>query len=365
MRKHARQPIPGDPTDPEGLTALLSRYLIWMQTHHYAEATATIRRVTLSKFILWCDDRSVTRAADVTRDMIERYQRHLFYYRKRDGQPLCLSSQSHRLIGLRSWFAWMVRQRLLEHSPAADMILPREEKRLPRHALTREEVERVLALPDVQNPFGLRLRAILETLYSTGLRRAEVISLHVTDLDAQRGVVLVRNGKGHKDRYVPIGQRAVAWIDKDQREARDKLMANDRTTRLLFVTDMSRKIHPNQLSLEVRRLFDEAGITKPGACHIFRHTAATLMLESGADIRFIQALLGHECLSTTQIYTHVSISKLCEVHRQTHPARLYRTDDASNGDRSGQEDPSAGSVPPVGGLLPDVQDASDDDPNDD
>ncbi len=112
-------------------------------------------------------------------------------------------------------------------------------------------------------------------------------------------------------------------------------MANDPTTPLLFVTDMGRRIHPNQLSIEVRKLFDQAGITKRGACYLFRHTAATLMLESGADIRFIQTLLGHECLSITQIYTHVSIGKLCEVHGQTHPARLYRTDDASNADRSG------------------------------
>ena len=160
MRTYPTKPIPGDAGDPQSLCALLHRYLLWMETHSFAAGTVSIRRVTLSKFILWCDDRSVTKAADVTRDMIERYQRHLYYYRKRDGQPVSLSTQSHWLIALRSWFAWMPRQRLLQHSPASDMVLPREEKRLPRHALTQREVEEVLARADINTPHGLRARAI-------------------------------------------------------------------------------------------------------------------------------------------------------------------------------------------------------------
>ncbi len=164
MRRYFRKPIPGDASDPASLTALLQRYLLWMETHHFAEGTVAIRRLTLSKFLLFCHERSVTRARDVTREMIERYQRRLFYYRKRNGGALSLSSQSHWLTALRSWFNWMTRERLIEQNPAAEMQLPREEKRLPRHALSREEAEAVLAQPAISTALGLRDRAIMETL---------------------------------------------------------------------------------------------------------------------------------------------------------------------------------------------------------
>jgi len=171
MRRYTRRPLPGDPTDPAGLTGLLERYLLWMATHHYAQGTVLVRRVTLGKFLRWCHERSVTQAREVTREMVERYQRHLFYYRKRNGDPLTVTSQAHWLTALRSWFAWMRRERLLDEDPASLMQLPREEHRLPRHALSEREVEAVLAQPQLSRPCGVRDRAILETLYSTGLRR--------------------------------------------------------------------------------------------------------------------------------------------------------------------------------------------------
>ena len=318
-----KNPIPGDSSDPQGLTALLQRYLVWLATHHFAENTVNIRRLQLSRFITWCDERSITQARDVTPALIERFQRHLFYYRKKDGGPLSISSQSHWLTALRSWFNWMTRERLIQQNPAAEMQLPREEKRLPRHALSLVEAEAVLAQPDISTALGLRDRAMLETLYSTGLRRAELLSLEESDLDRERTTLLVRRGKGNKDRFVPIGVRALAWIDKYLRDARPQLV-DDPTTTTLFLTSTGRRLHPNQMSALVRRYLLRAGIAKPGACHLFRHTTATLMLNGGADVRFIQAILGHSSLATTQIYTHVSIGKLCQVHQKTHPARLYR-----------------------------------------
>ena len=129
--------IPGDASDPASLTALLYRYLVWLETHHFAQNTVNIRRLQLSRFITWCDDRSVTLARQVTPELIERFQRHLYYYRKKDGQPLSISSQSHWLTSLRSWMKWIKDQRIVELNPALEMVFPQEEKRLPRHALTQ------------------------------------------------------------------------------------------------------------------------------------------------------------------------------------------------------------------------------------
>jgi integrase/recombinase XerD len=323
MRTYTCQPLPGDPSDPQGLTALVDRYLLWMETHHYALGTVQVRRVTLSHFLRWCLERSLTRPATLTPEILERFQRHVYYYRQRNGQPLSLSSQSHRLTALRSWCAWLVQQHVLAHDPARELVLPRGEQRLPRQPLAVAEVEAVLAQADLATPHGLRNRALLEVIYSTALRRAEALRLEHADLDRERRTVLVRRGKGQKDRVVPLGQRALAWLDKYLAEARP-LLARHVDSPLLFVSKNGHPLHPNQLSKLVRDYLRGAGVTKAGAAHLFRHTTATLMLDAGADVRFIQALLGHVKLSTTAIYTHVSIAQLRAVHERTHPARLFR-----------------------------------------
>ena len=240
MRTYFRKPIPGDASDPESLSARLERYLLYLETHHYSAATVSILRLTMGKFILWCHERSVTQAREVTREMVERYQRHLYYYRKRNGQPLALSSQTHWLVGLRGWFRWLVREHYLEVDPAAHLELPRDEQRLPRHALSPSEAEAILAQPDIATPLGLRDRAIMETLYSTGLRREEVLRLDLSDLDRERSTVLVRCGKGHKDHFVPIG--AGLWPGCRVCQARRLMPSMSPITR---PTTMRRALTPN------------------------------------------------------------------------------------------------------------------------
>ncbi len=172
--------------------------------------------------------------------------------------------------------------------------------------------------PSGAEQMGLRDRAILETLYSTGIRRMEVVNLTVYDLDMERGTLMVRQGKGKKDRMVPIGERAVAWLERYLNDTRPGLVVppDDAT---FFLTSSGEPLSPSRLTQLVREYVDAAEIGKRGACHLFRHTMATLMLENGADIRYIQEMLGHAELSTTQIYTRVSIRRLKTVHALTHP----------------------------------------------
>ena len=211
---------------------------------------------------------------------------------------------------------------MLLWNPASELELPRLGRRLPKHVLTVSEAEQVLEQPDVNDAIGLRDRAILEVLYSTGIRRMEVLNLCIYDLDTERGTLMVRQGKGKKDRMVPIGERAVAWFGRYFNDARPALVVppDDGT---LFLGATGEELSPNRLTQLVRGYVDAADIGKRGACHLFRHTMATLMLENGADIRYIQEMLGHVELSTTQIYTQVSIRRLKQVHTLTHPgARL-------------------------------------------
>ena len=188
----------------------------------------------------------------------------------------------------------------------------------------RRDHEAYLTLIDTEGPLGVRDRALLEVLYSTGMRRTELAMLSIHDLDRDRRAITIRHGKGDKQRVVPIGERALVWLLAYLDNARPLLLIDGRETRL-FITRNGVPFVPNALSDLVKKHFRSAGITKPGSCHLFRHTAATLMLENGADIRYIQALLGHADLNSTQIYTHVSIAKLREVHDATHPAKPGRS----------------------------------------
>jgi integrase/recombinase XerD len=180
--------------------------------------------------------------------------------------------------------------------------------------------------PSLEEPRGIRDRAILEVLYSTGMRRRELIGLQLFDFDRECGTVMIRQGKGKKDRMIPIGERALGWIDRYQNEVRPELVVgrDPATLATLFLTHTGEPFTPNRLTQLVRGYVQAADLGKSGSCHLFRHTMATLMLENGADIRYIQAMLGHAELSTTQIYTQVSIRKLKEIHTATHPGKVRR-----------------------------------------
>jgi integrase/recombinase XerD len=307
------------PTTP--LAMLLDEHLQHLAVKGFTENTLKVRRVHVEMFLAWCSDRGLTEPVEITRPVLERYQRHLFHYRKKNGEPLTFSSQHARLAPLKVWFKWMTRQNYILHNPASELELPRLGYQLPS-VLNKDEAELVLQQPDVSDPVGIRDRAMLEVLYSTGMRRMEVLNLKLYDVDRKRGIVTICEGKGKKDRVVPVGERALAWLEKYLNEVRPECVVEP-DDGIVFLTSMGEPFTPNHLSGLARRYVRAAQIGKSGACHIFRHTMATLMLEGGADIRYIQAMLGHARLDTTQIYTHVSIRMLKQIHAATHPtARL-------------------------------------------
>jgi integrase/recombinase XerD len=237
---------------------------------------------------------------------------------------LSFSSQHARLVPLRVWFRWMTRQIHILHNPASEIDLPRLGRSLPKVILSAQEVEQIMTLCDVEEPIGLRDRALMEVLYSTGMRRLEIVRLKLYDLQLDRGLILVNQGKGSKDRYVPIGARAAAWLEKYMREGRPQLVSEpDDFT--VFLTAQGEPFSRDHLTFVVRGRIEDAKLGKGGACHLFRHTMATLMHENGADIRHIQALLGHEDIRTTQIYTQVAIRALQQIHAATHPAEARST----------------------------------------
>jgi integrase/recombinase XerD len=319
IRRKKREPKRSAPPLPGSIAAYAEEYYQWLEVHHYSAQTIKNRRSYFAYFLNWCAERGISEPAEVSRSIVERFQKYLYQYRqKRTNEPLSFRTQRTCLLPVRTFFKWLARQGYLLYNPAGEIEMPRVEKRLPKHVLTISEAEAVLAVPDTREPLGVRDRAILETFYSTGMRRMELMNLCLYDLDIERGTVMIRLGKGRKDRMAPIGERAICWIEKYLSEVRPQL-APSPDNGVIFLTTWGDKFNDYSLTELVREYVNKADIGKKGACHLFRHTCATLMLEGGADIRFIQLQLGHADISTTEVYTQVSIRKLKEIHSATHP----------------------------------------------
>ena len=311
------------------LATLITAYVAAAEAEGYAASTLAGRRLHLRHFLTWCDARGLLAPDDLTPAVLERYRQGLYHRRQVDGAALAWATQANHLTAVRRLCAWAARTKRITVNPAAELPLPRLPRRLPRAVLTVSEVERVLAQPDLGTALGLRDRAILEVLYSTGIRRMELVGLALTDLDHEGGTLFVREGKGKKDRVVPIGDRAIRWTLRYLEDVRPRLLARAarrstlaRATTALFLSARGTPLRPTKLTDRLHQYLVAAGISKPGSVHIFRHTMATLMHNAGADIRDLQEILGHAQLSTTQIYTHVAIERLKAIHARTHPAHL-------------------------------------------
>jgi integrase/recombinase XerD len=326
MNKTKRKNSPGAPRrrwelPPNRLTRALKDFIDATGAMGLSTLTTRHRQRALARFIRWADERGLHDPREITLPILERYQRHLYHYRKTNGEPLSFSSQYTELAPLKAFFAWLTRNHIILYNPASELQLPKVVRNLARYILSPEEVERILAVPDTSTLLGLRDRAILEVLYSSAIRRFELRRLTIYDVDTKRGTLFVREGKGRKDRLLPLGERACRWVNRYLDEVRPQIVTG-RDEGVLFLTAHGDSLTDDHLSGAVKEYIQKSGVKANGSCHLFRHACATHMLENGADTRFIQALLGHSNLSTTQVYTHVALTKLKEIHNATHPAKL-------------------------------------------
>lgn len=225
-------------------------------------------------------------------------------------------SAARRLSCLRQFYQHLLRLGTIREDPSARVDAPRLGRPLPR-TLTETEVERLLAAPDTQDPRGHRDRTMLEVLYATGLRVSELVDLQPGQVSLTQGLVRVM-GKGGKERLVPLGEEAIAWLADFARGPRQELLAG-RLSDYLFPTSRSDHMTRQAFWQLIKRYAFAAGIHKALSPHTLRHAFATHLLNHGADLRVVQMLLGHSDLSTTQIYTHVARERMKDLHAQHHP----------------------------------------------
>jgi integrase/recombinase XerC len=243
---------------------------------------------------------------------IRLYLGHLY-----QGKRIKRTSVVRKLATLRTFFRYLKREGMIEKNPAKLVATPKGGKDLP-HALTVDEAFRLLDAPDAREPLGSRDRAILELLYSSGLRVGELTSLKFDDVDLGGGMVRVM-GKGGKERIVPIGSKAIEALRSYLAHRGELKRKGESPSPFLFLNRRGGRLTPRSVARMITTYRLKRGIAKEATPHTFRHSFATHLLDAGADLRGIQELLGHTSLSTTQKYTHVSSAKLMEVYDRTHP----------------------------------------------
>ncbi len=259
---------------------------------------------------------SYLRSAEVDLPAFSRSDLVSFLSALRD-KGLSARSAARHVSTVRSFFRYLVREGFLPVNPVADARGPKTGRPLPQY-LTHSEVERLLSAPDRSTPEGLRDRAMLELMYASGLRATEVVSLRLENVDGSAGFLRVV-GKGGKERVVPVAQPALDTLAEYVKHGRPRFLRKKGAGNLLFLSRLGRPITRQTLWTRIGRWAREAGIRGPISPHTLRHSFAGHLLAGGADLRAVQAMLGHADISTTQIYTHVSAERLREIHRKHHP----------------------------------------------
>ena len=321
----SRKKAPGPQRPPLVIEHQLEQYFIWLTTTKQAPPlTIKTYRYAMKHLVTWLELRGVDDARHVTRAHIEAYQRALYETRvqtgARRGQRLAVTTQQLRLTSVSSVFRQLFKLKIITDNPASDLDLPQVPASLPRTSLTKRDAETVLLQPDLGTAKGQRDRAILEVLFATGLRRHEMLGLRVGDVDGARGTVFVREGKGRKQRIVPISARALYWVDQYILDVRGALPGAKKSDALFLSMTTAKPVHEQALHDVVHDALKAADVGIPGSCHVFRHTLATLLLEGGADLRYVQEMLGHASPTTTAIYTRVTITSLKAAYERAHPA---------------------------------------------
>ena len=323
--------------EPESMVtseSLVTALQEWHRVQGCSERTVHADWQRLNPFWRFLERRDVLRAGKldlttITTALIADYQTHLFDYpHHRTGKKITPCSQANYLQGILTLFQFLHKTHRLAHDPSRVIKLPKATVALPAAILTPHEVRRLLMMPNTRTVLGFRDRCMLEVLWTTGVRINELLTIDVDDVQFEQGLLLIRQGKGSKQRLIPIGTSALTWLRRYldtvrpllTREALPKRRWRPATVSLrLFLSQTGQELEQSSIAHCLRAYQRKARIRKRITAHVFRHTLATEMLRAGADLRHIQEMLGHEDLATTQRYLRVVKADLKKVHHATHP----------------------------------------------
>jgi len=274
----------------------------------------------LKKFVKWCFKQNIKYIDEINLDLADDYLEYLNSYRKPlDDEPLSKAQKRNLLTFLKTFIKTLYTKGVLDKYALEHLELPSKGRQLPKAIFSVDEIERILSQTLIFGMKGLRDRVILETFFASGIRRTELSLLELKDVDFNGKLLRINHGKGDKERIVPISRRACEWLALYISKVRP-MFTYIASSNALFLANNGKRYKPNKLSDMASGYVKLAGICRQGSCYLFRHATATTMLDNGADLRHVQEMLGHASISTTQIYTYVSRSKLSGVYDISHPS---------------------------------------------
>ncbi|MEQ1918226.1 MAG: tyrosine-type recombinase/integrase [Elusimicrobiota bacterium] len=309
------------------LWELLDRHLAWMEATGYSRDSRNGARSDILTLIGFLEHLGIDRLANVTLEVMHDYALWLKEREHRwiPGQKLATSYVWHRLNGAQRFFKWVTNSGLLLYNPAEDLELPRRGKRLPRTILTEKEVKRLLEAPDLKDASGYRDRVLFEVFYATGIRTNELFQLKIKDLDLKGRLLCVREGKGRKDRLIPMPIRTTGYLNEYLTKVRPLFAAKvTKDQGFVFLKATGNRYDGHALKKSFSKALKKIGLFKPVSAMTFRHSIATHLLENDMDIRAIQEFLGHERLDTTEVYARVTMSGLRKHFNRHHPRERRR-----------------------------------------
>jgi len=300
-------------------TIKLHQFREKLELHGYSKRVQEDYPDTVRLFFDYLEqEEDVHSVNDITLEHITAYQVYLQYKRRPNGKYLSTVSVRRRLEAVKCFYRIMYQEKLISQNLDPEIITPKRQQSLPKHVPSEKDVKTLLDSVKPINAITKRDRAILELLYATAIRNAELRNLTLDKLDLTGKTIFV-TGKGSKDRVLPVGDWVMPWLVEYLEVVRPKLVQKREPTTLVFVSKHGRQITKGNLIDLVEKYTKRVGLTLPITPHSLRHACATHLLHNGADIRYVQELLGHADLSATQIYTKIDITHLKKAHRQYHP----------------------------------------------
>jgi integrase/recombinase XerD len=313
--------VPIHADDRPSFEDCLSAYVEELAARNFSPATWKQGRCVLLRFFKFAKERGITDLQAFGSDDLIAYASALREQESRRGGKLSECARAAYLERVRAFFGFLSRRGLILRNPADGFMIPRSD-RLPRRVLSQAEAQRLMTAPSAWTIMGLRDRAVLETLYGTGLRASECVRTDVTDVDLETGTLFVRNGKGKKDRVMPLPAQTRAALAAYLKDSRPELVRTRREA-ALFVSQEGVRLRATGLAYILEARSEDAGVPRV-TMHALRHTYATHLLQGGADVRHVQKLLGHASLQSTTIYTRVAVADLRRVLTKRHPRERQR-----------------------------------------
>lgn len=299
-----------------------AKFTTYLKVQNRSQTTIAGMLWRLAAFFKYLKRQNITRSDQITKKVVMSYQTALYEQLNHKGRPNGIAHQNSMLAAVKQYMKYLKTHDYIVSDPARDVPYAKKPKTLPKSILTKSEARKVMQAPDVKSVIGYRDRTILEVLYSSGIRKKELRELTLNDVDFHDGFLRVK-GKGNKERIVPIGRIACRYLENYIKSVRPELI-KDPYNNYLFLSLRGKMMGDDGVLMMVKKYAKKAKIKKNIYPHTFRHTCATVMLKNKANIRLVQELLGHESLNTTQIYTHVTITDLKEVHKRCHPREKDR-----------------------------------------